>query len=35
MNDHFDTKFEDIQYEDILHNTTQFRIINNLKPKQL
>ena len=32
MNDHFNTKFEDIQYEDIIHNTTVFRQINNFKP---
>jgi len=30
MNDHFNVKFEDIQYEDILHNTTLFREINGL-----
>ena len=30
MNDHFDVKFEDIQYENILHNTTLFREINGL-----
>jgi hypothetical protein len=35
MNDFFDIKFGDIKYEDIIYNTTQFRIINNLKPKQL
>ena len=35
MNDFFDIKYEDIKYEDIVYNTTQFRIINNLKPKQL
>ena len=31
MNDHFDIKFEDIQYEDILHNTTLFREINGIQ----
>ena len=31
MNDHFDAKFEDIQYEDIIHNTTVFREINGFK----
>ena len=31
MNDHFDVKFEDIQYENILHNTTIFREINGIK----
>ena len=31
MNDHFDIKFEDIKYEDIIHNTQTFRKINNLK----
>ena len=30
MNDHFDIKFKDIQYEDILHNTTLFREINGI-----
>ena len=30
MNDHFDMAWEDIQYEDILHNTTLFREINNI-----
>ena len=35
INDFFDIKFEDVKYEDIVYNTTQFRIINNLKPKQL
>jgi hypothetical protein len=35
MNDFFDIKYEDIKYEDVVYNTTQFRIINNLKPKQL
>ena len=33
MNDHFDIKFEDIKYEDIVHNTQTFRKINNLKTK--
>ena len=32
MNDHFDIKFEDIQYENILHNTTLFREINGFRP---
>jgi hypothetical protein len=32
MNDHFDVKFTDINYEDILHNTSMFRKINGLRP---
>ena len=32
MNDHFDVKFEDINYEDVLHNTSMFRKINGLRP---
>jgi len=32
MNDHFDVKFEDIKYEDVLHNTSMFRKINGLRP---
>ena len=35
MNNFFDIKYEDIKYEDIIYNTTQFKTINNLKPKQL
>ena len=31
MNDHFNIKFEDIQYLNIIHNTTKFREINNIK----
>ena len=31
MNDHFDIEFENIKYEDVLHNTSQFKKINNLK----
>lgn len=31
MNDHFDIKFEDIKYENIVHNTQTFKKINNLK----
>ena len=30
MNDHFNVKFEDIDYYGILHNTTLFREINNI-----
>ena len=30
MNDHFNVKFTDIKYEDILHNTTLFREINGI-----
>ena len=30
MNDHFNIKFIDIDYEDILHNTTLFREINGI-----
>ena len=32
MNDHFDVKFTDINYGDILHNTSMFRKINGLRP---
>ena len=32
MNDHFDVKFTDINYKDILHNTSMFRKINGLRP---
>ena len=32
MNDHFDVKFEDIKYGDVLHNTSMFRKINGLRP---
>jgi len=32
MNNHFDVKFTDIDYEDVLHNTTLFREINGIKP---
>ena len=32
MNDHFDVKFEDINYGDVLHNTFMFRKINGLRP---
>tara|TARA_Y100000004_G_C8877054_1_gene395916 strand:- start:40 stop:879 length:840 start_codon:yes stop_codon:yes gene_type:complete len=35
MNNHFDTKFKDIDYNVILHNTTLFREINGLKPHNL
>ena len=31
MNDHFDIKFEDIDYLMVLHNTTLFREINGIK----
>ena len=31
MNNYFNVAFSDIQYEDILHNTTIFREINNFK----
>jgi hypothetical protein len=31
MNDHFDMAWEDVEYEDILHNTTLFREINGIK----
>ena len=31
MNDHFDIKFEDIDYQLVLHNTTLFREINGIK----
>ena len=31
MNDHFDIKFEDVDYLMVLHNTTLFREINGLK----
>tara|TARA_B100001778_G_scaffold199457_1_gene164652 strand:- start:1 stop:804 length:804 start_codon:yes stop_codon:yes gene_type:complete len=30
MNDHFNVKFEDVDYYGILHNTTLFREINNI-----
>ena len=30
MNDHFDIKFEDVDYQSIIHNTTLFREINNI-----
>ena len=30
MNDHFDIKFEDVDYQSIMHNTTLFREINNI-----
>ena len=30
MNDHFDIKFMDVKYEDIIHNTTLFREINGI-----
>jgi hypothetical protein len=30
MNDHFNVKFEDVDYYGIIHNTTLFREINNL-----
>ena len=30
MNDHYDVEFMNIQYEDVLHNTTLFREINNI-----
>lgn len=33
MNDHFDIKFENIHYEDIIHNTTLFREINGIPKK--
>ena len=33
MNDFFDIEYEDINYIDILYNTTKFREINNLKTK--
>ena len=33
MNDFFDIKYEDINYFDVLYNTTKFREINNLKTK--
>ena len=33
MNDHFDVEFMDIQYKDILHNTTLFREINGIKKR--
>ena len=32
MNDHFDVKFEDIQYGSILYNTNKFRKINGFSP---
>tara|TARA_R100001509_G_scaffold124347_2_gene77969 strand:- start:1496 stop:2302 length:807 start_codon:yes stop_codon:yes gene_type:complete len=35
MNDHFDTAWEDINYEDILHNTNAFREINNIKKSKI
>lgn len=35
MNDHFNMNFDDIQYEDILHNTTLFREINNIKKRDI
>ena len=31
MNDHFNIKFEDVDYYGILHNTTLFREINGIK----
>ena len=34
MNDLFNIRFEDIKYEDIIHNTTLFREINGI-PKKL
>jgi hypothetical protein len=33
MNDFFDIKFEDVNYFNVLYNTTKFREINNLKTK--
>ena len=35
MNDYFDIDFSKLNYLSIIHNTTKFRKINNLKPKQL
>ncbi len=35
MNDYFDIDFSKIDYLNVIHNTNKFRIINNLKPKQL
>ena len=35
MNDYFDIDFSKIDYLNVVHNTNKFRIINNLKPKQL
>jgi hypothetical protein len=32
MNDHFDIKFENVDYNLVLHNTTVFREINGFKP---
>lgn len=33
MNDHFDMEFDELDYFDILYNTTKFREINNLTKK--
>ena len=33
MNDHFDMKFTDIDYQLIIHNTTLFREINGIKKR--
>jgi hypothetical protein len=33
MNDHFDMMFDELDYLNVIHNTTKFREINNLKPK--
>ena len=35
MNDYFDIDFKKVDYLNIIHNTTKFREINNIKPKQL
>ena len=32
MNDNFDIDFKDVDYRDVLHNTTMFREINGFKP---
>ena len=34
MNDHFDMMFDELDYQNIIHNTRKFREINNLKIKQ-
>ena len=31
MNSHFNKKFEDVDYQLVLHNTTLFREINGIK----
>jgi hypothetical protein len=35
MNNHFDMAWEDVDYQLILHNTTKFREINNIKKRKI